>query len=87
MKALKDALGCVGMVRFIQQYDLGYGDYTKERQKEPEQEKRDAYGQLFSLAFLFTNFRNRLKFATNIKLHFLIRLELRNAAGMSALGV
>ena len=36
MKALKDALGCVGMVRFIQQYDLGYGDYTKERQKEPE---------------------------------------------------
>lgn len=35
MQALKDALGPVGMVRFMQQYDLGYGDYTKERQSEP----------------------------------------------------
>ncbi len=32
MQALKEALGPVGMVRFMQQYDLGYGDYTKERQ-------------------------------------------------------
>ena len=36
MQALKDALGPVGMVRFIQQYDLGYGDYTKERLEEPD---------------------------------------------------
>ncbi len=36
MKALKDALGPVGMVKFIQQYDLGYGDYTKEKQDEPD---------------------------------------------------
>lgn len=36
MQALKDALGPIGMVRFIQQYDLGYGDYTKERQEEPD---------------------------------------------------
>lgn len=36
MRALKDALGPVGMVRFMQQYDLGYGDYTKERQSEPD---------------------------------------------------
>ena len=36
MKALKDALGPVGMVKFIQQYDLGYGDYTKEKQEEPD---------------------------------------------------
>lgn len=36
MQALKDALGPVGMVRFMQQYDLGYGDYTKERQSEPD---------------------------------------------------
>ena len=36
MKALKGALGPVGMVRFMQQYDLGYGDYTKERQNEPD---------------------------------------------------
>lgn len=36
MKALKEALGPVGVVRFIQQFDLGYGDYTKERQNEPD---------------------------------------------------
>ena len=36
MKALRDALGPVGMVRFIQQYDIGYGDYTKEKQSEPD---------------------------------------------------
>ena len=36
MKVLKDALGNVGAVRFLQQYDLGYGDYTKEQQNEPD---------------------------------------------------
>lgn len=36
IQALKDALGPVGMVRFIQQYDLGYGDYTKEKQSAPD---------------------------------------------------
>lgn len=36
MKALKDALGNVGAVRFLQQYDLGYGDYTKKKQNEPD---------------------------------------------------
>lgn len=36
MQALKDALGPVGMVRFMQQYDLGYGDYTEEKQSEPD---------------------------------------------------
>ena len=36
MKALKDALGNVGAVRFLQQYDLAYGDYTKEKQNEPD---------------------------------------------------
>ncbi len=34
MKVLKEALGPVGMVRFMQQYDLGYGNYTKERQND-----------------------------------------------------
>lgn len=29
--ALTQALGPVDMVRFIQQFDLGHGDYTKER--------------------------------------------------------
>ena len=30
MKALREALGPVGMVKFIKQFDLGYGDYTEE---------------------------------------------------------
>ena len=38
MKALRDALGPVGMVRFIQQYDIGYGDFTKEKQSEPDED-------------------------------------------------
>jgi hypothetical protein len=30
-KALVDALGVPGMIRFLQQFDTGHGDYTKER--------------------------------------------------------
>lgn len=30
MQALKEVLGSIGMVRFIQQFDLGYGNYTEE---------------------------------------------------------
>ncbi len=36
IKALQDALGPVGMVKFMQQYDMGYGDYTKEKQKQSD---------------------------------------------------
>ena len=36
LNALQDALGPVGMTRFIQQFDLGQGDYTKERQTEKD---------------------------------------------------
>lgn len=36
MQALQEVLGPVGMVRFMQQFDLGYGNYTKERQSEPD---------------------------------------------------
>lgn len=36
MKALQEALGSGGMVKFMQQYDMGYGDYTKEKQKQPD---------------------------------------------------
>ena len=31
LKALVKALGPVGMVRFLRQYERGQGDYTKER--------------------------------------------------------
>jgi hypothetical protein len=36
LQALKDALGPVGMVKFIQQYENGYGDYTKEKYEQPD---------------------------------------------------
>lgn len=31
--ALVEALGPVNMARFLQQFDTGYGDYTREREK------------------------------------------------------
>ena len=36
IKALQEALGPVGLVKFMQQYDMGYGDYTKEKQEQPD---------------------------------------------------
>ena len=32
-EALVEKLGPVGMVRFIQQFEMGRGDYTKERDR------------------------------------------------------
>jgi len=34
-KALTKALGVVGTLRFIQQFEAGYGNYTQERYQEP----------------------------------------------------
>ena len=36
LSALKKALGPVGMVRFIQQFDSGSGDYTKEKYEQKD---------------------------------------------------
>ena len=36
IKALQEALGPVGMVKFMQQYDMGYGNYTQEKQEQPD---------------------------------------------------
>ena len=33
IKALAEALGPIDMVRFIQSFELGSGDYTKERRQ------------------------------------------------------
>ncbi|MFH0811674.1 MAG: hypothetical protein V2A69_02390 [Pseudomonadota bacterium] len=33
LEALAKALGPIGMVRFIQQFETGTGDYTKEREE------------------------------------------------------
>ena len=32
LKVLAEKLGPVGMVRFLQQYETGHGDYTAERE-------------------------------------------------------
>ncbi len=32
-EALAEKLGPVGMVRFLQQFEMGSGDYTREREK------------------------------------------------------
>ena len=36
LQALREALGPIGMVRFIQQYENGYGDYTEEKYQKPD---------------------------------------------------
>ena len=33
IEVLNHELGPVAMIRFLQQYERGYGDYSKERQK------------------------------------------------------
>jgi len=33
LKALKEKLGIVGMIKFIQMYSNGQGDYTEERKE------------------------------------------------------
>lgn len=36
MNALKEALGPIGAVKFIQMYSPGHGDYTKDHQNQPD---------------------------------------------------
>jgi hypothetical protein len=36
LQALEEALGPIGTVRFFQQYEDGYGDYTKEKYQGPD---------------------------------------------------
>ena len=36
IKALTDALGPVGTIRFMQQFEDGDGDYTKEKYEQPD---------------------------------------------------
>lgn len=46
LNALKEALGVVGATRFLQQYDTGCGDYTKEKYTIKEEKAEDIYVQL-----------------------------------------
>jgi len=36
LEALREALGPIGMVRFIQQFETGTGDYTKEKYSQED---------------------------------------------------
>ncbi len=42
-KALVNALGVVGAIRFIQHFSPGYGDYTKERHEWLDQLSSDDF--------------------------------------------
>ncbi len=44
MRALCETLGPVGTARFMQQFEPGYGDYTREKQykEDPSLEELDA---------------------------------------------
>ena len=36
LQALQESLGVVGMLRFIQQYENGFGDYTEEKYQKTD---------------------------------------------------
>jgi len=36
MQALQESLGVVGMLRFIQQYENSFGDYTEEKYQKTD---------------------------------------------------
>ncbi len=42
MEALARELGIVGMIRFMQQFETGHGDYSKDRHKWLENQDLDA---------------------------------------------
>lgn len=46
MKALQEALGPIGAVRFIQMNNPGYGDYTREHQEQADVEPDEAIAQI-----------------------------------------
>ena len=50
MDALLRALGPVGMIRFLQQFETGRGDYTAERQRRQDRDGPSAPGEVVALA-------------------------------------
>ena len=45
LEVLTRELGPVGMTRFLQQFELGYGDYSVERHQRPVQEDVNTLAQ------------------------------------------
>jgi len=52
LKALLEALGPIGMTRFMQQYDTGYGDYTKEKYEQPDMTVEDIDNALSNMSVI-----------------------------------
>lgn len=48
LEALKRELGVIGAVRFLQQYDSGYGDYSKEKYSIDEDDMETICNKLSS---------------------------------------
>ena len=46
ISALSDALGPAGMTIFLQQFESGVGDYTKEKYEQPDAPLADLAAQL-----------------------------------------
>lgn len=48
MKALSRELGVVGMIRFMQQFEMGHGDYSKDRHQWLDQYTVDDIAKMVS---------------------------------------
>lgn len=46
MDALTKALGPVGMAKFLQQYEIGIGDYTQERKNWLKEDIDEIIGEI-----------------------------------------
>ena len=46
LEALREKLGRVGMIRFLQQFETGHGDYAKERHEWVDRTTLDDDGDL-----------------------------------------
>ena len=53
LKAIKEAVGPVGLIKFIQMYNNGEGDYTAERREKIEKFDRNDLFSCFALYFLY----------------------------------
>ena len=46
LRAVFDALGPVGYAKFVQMYEPGHGDYTKEKYKKPESSREEVLNRI-----------------------------------------
>lgn len=63
MDALTKALGPVGMAKFLQQHEIGIGDYTQERKNWLKEDIDEIIGEIKKKIFL----NNVVDFAQTLK--------------------